>query len=262
MSFWDIIDELSSDIQFPTKWHKFINTIYIFQLLLAIGSCYINENMMPRNNFKNDKKKKPSLMVRQIKIMFALQLILFYWEITFTNMYQKDPVTVQHHVFNMFITALMMYFPNTICGYSLLPYLFYSVQWVIGGGKSELLHTLHIISCFVYSVQSIYSFKVQETLPIFFPILYALKTAISYRKFCWKYNGTICPPSDAVLLLGSGDLRRSIMIFAFVLGFYSLTLVPFYLWCASKQRTKKSSISIMESIENLKYGDNRASKSE
>jgi len=243
MGFWDIIDNISDGTQFPKKWNVFINWVFLIQLIIAIGSCYINKNMWPSRNIIT------SGAVKQIKSMLLIQIILFYWEITFTNMLHKDLNIVEHHLIMMIHSGFLLYFPNAICGNTLLPYLFYSFIWAFGNGSNSLLFFIYVADCFLYIFQSMYAYKLPKTLFIGFPVLALIQCFSNYKYYCWSIDGNLCPSEKIIYIFGTLSISYIITYLIVIAVIYSITVIPFYACLERLEIDSKNNMSISDSIE-------------
>ncbi|ORX57739.1 hypothetical protein BCR36DRAFT_409218 [Piromyces finnis] len=243
MGFWEILNNLSDSTQFPKKWNQYINWIFLIQLIIALGSCYINKYMWP------SRKIIQSGAVYQIKIMLILQIVLFYWEITFTNMIHKDFNIVEHHLLMMLHSALLLYFENAICGNALLLYLFYSIIWTFGGGSNQFFFFLYITYSFLYIFQTLYAYKLPKTLFIGFPILALIQTFSNYKYYCWSIDGSLCPTEKTIYIFGTNSLSYIVTYLIIISVIFSITVLPFYACLKKLEEKHKDDMTIIDSIE-------------
>lgn len=253
MGFWKIVDELSDGSQFPKKWNKFINWVFLLQLIVAIGSCYINNNMWP------SKTIKQSLAVLQIKVMLVVQIVLFYWEITFTQMLSTNFNVVEHHIIFIIHSVFLLYYPDSICGNTLLPYLFYSITWAFGKGSNQLFAFLFVLECFFYIFQTLYAYKLPKILFYGFPLLALYQGFSSYKLYCWTLDGSLCPSEKIIYIFGTYSISF-IITYLIVIGIiYSITVIPFYAILQKLEYNQVENMTIEESIENNLNNANRNS---
>jgi len=243
MGFWDVIDKLSNSTQFPKKWNIFLNWVYLFQLIIAIGSCYINKKMWPERNINH------SLAVLQIKCMLIFQIVMFYWEIMFTRMISGDFNIVEHHIVLIIHSVFLLYWPDTICGNTLLPYLFNSITWAFGKGNNKIFFFMYIADCFLYIFQTLYAYKLPKTLPIAFPILALYQVFSNYKYYCWSLDGTFCPNEKIIFFFGSNTFSYIITYLIIVAVLYSVTVVPFNSVLDKLEHKQLQDLSISDSIE-------------
>ncbi|KAG4083205.1 hypothetical protein H8356DRAFT_1017865 [Neocallimastix lanati (nom. inval.)] len=244
MGFWDILNDLSDSSQYPKKWNQFTNWIFLIQLIIAIGSCYINENMWP------SKTVKQSISVLQIKAMLVIQIILFYWEITLTQLVSANFNIFEHHIIFIIHSAFLLYFPDTICGNTLLPYLFYSIIWAFGNGNTQIFIVMFVLECFLYIFQTLYAHILPKTLFIGFPLLALYQSFSSYKLYCWTFDGSFCPSEKIIYIFGTSSFSFIITYLIIVLVIYSITVLPFFTILQKLSEDQKLNISIEDSINN------------
>ncbi|ORX79393.1 hypothetical protein BCR32DRAFT_269523 [Anaeromyces robustus] len=245
MGFWALVDEVSDGIQFPKRWNLFINWIFLIQLTIAIGSCYINGNMWPIYTVKQ------SFAVLQIKAMLIVQIVLFYWEIAFTHMFFKDFNIAENHIMLIIHSAFLLYKQDSICGVTLLPYLFYSITWTFGGGSSLLFFFIFLMECYLYIFQTLYAYRLQKTLFIGFPLIALYQMFSNYKLYCWTLDGNLCPSERIISLFGTYSISFIIVYLIIIVVIYSVTVVPFYAILKKLENYEKQNMSISDSIENL-----------
>jgi len=243
MGFWDIIDKLSNSTQFPKKWNIVLNWAYLLQLIVAIGSCYINKKMWPIRNIEH------SLAVLQIKGMLILQIVMFYWEIMFTRMISGDFNIVEHHIVMIVHSAFLLYYPDTVCGNTLLPYLFYSITWAFGKGNNRLFYLMYIANCFLYIFQTLYAYKLPKTLSIAYPIIAIYQTFSNYKYYCWSLDGTFCPNEKIIFFFGSSTFAYILTYVIIVSVIFSITVIPFYACLERIENNQIQNMTISDSIE-------------
>jgi hypothetical protein len=243
MGFWDIIDYLSDSTQYPKKWNKFINWIFLIQLIIAIGSCYINENMWP------SKTVKQSLSVLQVKAMLIIQIVLFYWEITFTKMLSTNFNIAEHHIIFIIHSIFLLYYPDTICGNTLLPYLLYSITWVFGNGTNQIFIIMFVLECFLYIFQTLYAHILQKSLFVGFPLLALYQSFSSYKLYCWSLDGSFCPSERIISIFGSSSFSYIITYIIIIGVIYSVTVLPFFTILQKLEEDQKQNVAIEDSIQ-------------
>lgn len=172
---------------FPSKWHIFLNNVWLVQGLVAILGCVLDSRWIMNH------KKSSNFLVIQFYSQLYLHSLFYILEILITSVSTKYFNMLIHHIFAILIFVAIIFSKHTVSVLLLLPFISHAMYWLDGYFDNRTLALYNFILLYVgISTVFISILSRGKLINRFIPILCIAETACNYFTWCVDFRGKEC----------------------------------------------------------------------